>query len=137
MKEENDKKIKAAQEKASSKDSKGHKKGSASASTAVVAAPAPFDPVMSHFFPGKYLGSVSERYSANMKKFLASEPKFAGDKHQSALMEMLLKLNYMNCLVEPGETVGILVAQSIGEPATQMTLNTFHLAGHGESCSSP
>ncbi|KAJ9056799.1 DNA-directed RNA polymerase II core subunit rpo21 [Entomophthora muscae] len=29
----------------------------------------------------------------------------------------------------PGEMVGTLAAQSIGEPATQMTLNTFHLAG--------
>ena len=31
----------------------------------------------------------------------------------------------------PGEMVGSIAAQSIGEPATQMTLNTFHLAGHG------
>nr|QYA18716.1 DNA-directed RNA polymerase II subunit 1 [Clandestinovirus] len=29
----------------------------------------------------------------------------------------------------PGEMVGIVSAQSIGEPSTQMTLNTFHLAG--------
>jgi DNA-directed RNA polymerase II subunit RPB1 len=32
-------------------------------------------------------------------------------------------------LVHPGEMVGIIAAQSIGEPATQMTLNTFHFAG--------
>lgn len=31
--------------------------------------------------------------------------------------------------VQPGEVVGALAAQSIGEPATQMTLNTFHYAG--------
>merc|ERR1719244_1219169 len=31
--------------------------------------------------------------------------------------------------VAPGEMVGALAAQSIGEPATQMTLNTFHFAG--------
>lgn len=29
----------------------------------------------------------------------------------------------------PGEMVGALAAQSLGEPATQMTLNTFHFAG--------
>jgi DNA-directed RNA polymerase II subunit RPB1 len=29
----------------------------------------------------------------------------------------------------PGEMVGSIAAQSVGEPATQMTLNTFHLAG--------
>lgn len=31
--------------------------------------------------------------------------------------------------MEPGETVGPITAQSIGEPATQMTLKTFHFAG--------
>ena len=30
---------------------------------------------------------------------------------------------------EPGEMVGTITAQCIGEPATQMTLNTFHFAG--------
>ena len=29
----------------------------------------------------------------------------------------------------PGEMVGTVAAQSIGEPTTQMTLNTFHYAG--------
>jgi DNA-directed RNA polymerase II subunit RPB1 len=32
-------------------------------------------------------------------------------------------------MANPGEMVGIVAAQSIGEPSTQMTLNTFHLAG--------
>merc|ERR1719394_1263565 len=35
-------------------------------------------------------------------------------------------------LVDPGEPVGIIAAQSVGEPSTQMTLNTFHFAGRGE-----
>ena len=30
---------------------------------------------------------------------------------------------------EPGEAVGVVTAQSIGEPGTQMTLRTFHFAG--------
>ena len=34
--------------------------------------------------------------------------------------------------VEPGESVGIVSAESIGEPSTQMTLNTFHFAGVAE-----
>lgn len=38
----------------------------------------------------------------------------------------------MRCRVDPGENVGLLAAQSIGEPSTQMTLNTFHFAGRGE-----
>jgi DNA-directed RNA polymerase II subunit RPB1 len=32
-------------------------------------------------------------------------------------------------MVNPGEMVGNIAAQSMGEPATQMTLNTFHFAG--------
>jgi len=34
--------------------------------------------------------------------------------------------------VEPGQAVGIVTAQSIGEPGTQMTLRTFHTAGIAE-----
>jgi len=44
------------------------------------------------------------------------------------LMETLI-LNYHKALVHPGEMVGMVSAQSIGEPTTQMTLNTFHFAG--------
>jgi DNA-directed RNA polymerase subunit A' len=40
--------------------------------------------------------------------------------------------NYDYSLVEPGEAVGIIAAQSIGEPGTQMTLRTFHYAGVAE-----
>ena len=36
---------------------------------------------------------------------------------------------YNKAKVEPGQAVGILTAQSIGEPGTQMTLRTFHFAG--------
>ncbi len=36
---------------------------------------------------------------------------------------------YEKSLVEPGEAVGTVAAQSIGEPSTQMTLRTFHYAG--------
>ena len=32
-------------------------------------------------------------------------------------------------LAPPGDGIGVVAAQSIGEPATQMTLNTFHFAG--------
>ena len=44
------------------------------------------------------------------------------------LCELLVVRNY-KAWAQPGEQVGIIAAQSIGEPSTQMTLNTFHLAG--------
>ena len=40
-----------------------------------------------------------------------------------------IKERFLQHRVQPGEMVGALAAQSIGEPATQMTLNTFHYAG--------
>lgn len=40
-----------------------------------------------------------------------------------------LKNKYHQALIYPGESIGILCAQSIGERQTQMTLNTFHAAG--------
>jgi DNA-directed RNA polymerase II subunit RPB1 len=40
-----------------------------------------------------------------------------------------IRSRFNQAVVNPGESVGIVAAQSIGEPATQMTLNTFHFAG--------
>nr|CAA32926.1 RNA polymerase subunit C (AA 1-392) [Sulfolobus acidocaldarius] len=36
---------------------------------------------------------------------------------------------YQQSLIEPGEAIGVVTAQSVGEPGTQMTLRTFHFAG--------
>ena len=36
-------------------------------------------------------------------------------------------------IVQPGEAVGIIAAQSIGEPGTQLTLRTFHVGGTASS----
>lgn len=51
--------------------------------------------------------------------------------NRSALTLLLenVVLNYKKSIVHPGEMVGVIAGQSIGEPTTQMTLNTFHLAG--------
>lgn len=40
-----------------------------------------------------------------------------------------IRFRYIKSQVHPGEMVGALAAQSIGEPTTQLTLNTFHSAG--------
>eukprot|EP00762_Andalucia_godoyi_P007867 ANDGO_01232.mRNA.1 DNA-directed RNA polymerase II subunit 1 len=40
-----------------------------------------------------------------------------------------IETRFMQARATPGEMVGAIAAQSIGEPATQMTLNTFHYAG--------
>ena len=49
-------------------------------------------------------------------------------KSLDVLLEKII-LDYKRSIVAPGEMVGMIAAQSIGEPTTQMTLNTFHFAG--------
>ena len=39
---------------------------------------------------------------------------------------------YNNAKINPGEAIGIITAESFGEPGTQMTLNVFHFAGVSE-----
>ena len=39
---------------------------------------------------------------------------------------------YNAARINAGESVGLVSAESIGEPGTQMTLNTFHFAGVAE-----
>ena len=43
----------------------------------------------------------------------------------------VIKHKILYAIVNPGEMVGVIAAQSIGEPLTQMTLNTFHFSGLG------
>lgn len=57
------------------------------------------------------------------------------DKVTDAKLKKILEAvqeEYLNSIAEPGESVGLVAAESIGEPSTQMTLNTFHFAGVSE-----
>jgi DNA-directed RNA polymerase II subunit RPB1 len=51
------------------------------------------------------------------------------NKRAIILLLEKIEFNYKKAIVHPGEMVGLVAAQSIGEPTTQMTLNTFHFAG--------
>jgi len=52
----------------------------------------------------------------------------------STLNKILAKAceRFENHLIDPNESAGIVAAQSIGEPGTQMTMRTFHYAGVAE-----
>src|SRR3989344_1587987 len=43
-----------------------------------------------------------------------------------------LEEKYKYAKIQPGEAIGIVTAESFGEPGTQMTLRTFHFAGVAE-----
>ena len=51
--------------------------------------------------------------------------------HRKGLVLLLetIVMKYKQSIVHPGEMVGVIAGQSIGEPTTQLTLNTFHLSG--------
>ena len=51
------------------------------------------------------------------------------NKEQRIKLEEEVQKYFIKSRFEPGETVGILAAESISEPATQMTMRTYHFAG--------
>lgn len=66
----------------------------------------------------------------NKVKDIIQKEGFQGDEIDFFVREIYT--NYKRSLVVPGEPVGTVAAQSIGEPGTQMTLRTFHYAGVSE-----
>jgi DNA-directed RNA polymerase subunit A" len=58
----------------------------------------------------------------------ASKEMNLDENKKQKLIEEVTKA-YLNMRFEPGEAIGILTAQSISEPATQLTMRTYHLAG--------
>ena len=53
------------------------------------------------------------------------------DTQFKQILERVLK-EYLSTRIEACEAVGVIAAQSIGEPGTQMTMRTFHYAGVAE-----
>ncbi|XP_069601024.1 DNA-directed RNA polymerase I subunit RPA1 [Ranitomeya imitator] len=94
------------------------------------------DPCLSVLRPDLYFGSVSEKFLDQVNQYTLHRD-VQGSSHEeskvpSERLRTLLQLKWQRALCEPGDAVGLLAAQSIGEPSTQMTLNTFHFAGRGE-----
>merc|ERR1711871_489154 len=82
----------------------------------------------------KHIGAVSERLQNLIDKYCAKPEKqrlMAEYGLNKEALEVLLWVKHFRSLADPGEAVGALAGQSVGEPSTQMTLNTFHLAGVG------
>jgi DNA-directed RNA polymerase I subunit RPA1 len=101
------------------------------------------DVTMGKLNPARYLGAVSEKFYETREAYIENNPdnliskkdiKMAGRDMMESLgkaeFRTLMDFKYLRSLIDPGEAVGIVAGQSIGEPSTQMTLNTFHLAGH-------
>jgi DNA-directed RNA polymerase I subunit RPA1 len=100
------------------------------------------DPVTFQVNPSRNFGVISEKMEQLMDNYISQNPKkLLINKTEPTTRHSQVKTSdfrkafytrYQKALCEPGEAVGLLAAQSIGEPSTQMTLNTFHFAGRGE-----
>lgn len=103
------------------------------------------EPVNCAVASARHAFATSEKFYEAMSEYIKANPDALitnkKDKDESKkpgevkplprkLVEKILAGKYLRSLVEPGEAVGIVAGQSVGEPSTQMTLNTFHLAGH-------
>tara|TARA_Y100000296_G_scaffold85289_1_gene120781 strand:+ start:189 stop:1313 length:1125 start_codon:yes stop_codon:yes gene_type:complete len=68
------------------------------------------------------------------KKIIEDFKKEVGNVPESKLKKLFVDLekSYDDSKVEPGESVGLISAESLGEPGTQMTLDTKHFAGFSE-----
>jgi DNA-directed RNA polymerase II subunit RPB1 len=67
-----------------------------------------------------------------LKSILNSKNVILNEKLSSSSFDYILgeiKSKFEQSMVNPGEMIGSIAAQGLGEPATQMTLNTFHFAG--------
>ncbi|KAI1381427.1 beta and beta-prime subunits of DNA dependent RNA-polymerase [Hypoxylon crocopeplum] len=103
--------------------------------------PKGIDPIHTELNPSRHAFATSEKFYEMVSEYIKKNEdgliKEKGEKKNSTTVliprkyaEKIFHSKYLNSLVEPGEAVGIVAGQSVGEPSTQMTLNTFHLAGH-------
>lgn len=84
------------------------------------------DPHLAILSPDVHLGCASEAFISQVKTYLSKY------KNSSIPIKELLYAKYQRSLMAPGDQIGLVIAQSVGEPSTQMTLNTFHMAGKAD-----
>ena len=79
-----------------------------------------------HYAKPNLLFKIMYYYYLSPRELIMS--KRFNRKSLIVLLETVVHL-FKKAIIAPGEAVGMIAAQSIGEPTTQMTLNTFHFAG--------
>jgi DNA-directed RNA polymerase II subunit RPB1 len=84
------------------------------------------------YFPQKEKGFVLQKMI--LKSYLSTKKVLYEYRMSKMTFDELIatiQMKMMNSLVSPGEMVGVIAAQTLGEGTTQMTLNTFHSIGKG------
>jgi DNA-directed RNA polymerase II subunit RPB1 len=79
-----------------------------------------------------YYAPPTELFKTLYYYYLSPKDLLVVKRFNKAALTLLLAtitIDYKRSIVSPGEMVGMIAGQSIGEVSTQMTLNTFHFAG--------
>jgi DNA-directed RNA polymerase II subunit RPB1 len=79
-----------------------------------------------------YYAPPTELFKTLFYYYLSPKDLLIIKRFNKASLTLLLDtiiIDYKRAVVAPGEMVGMIAGQSIGEVSTQMTLNTFHFAG--------
>jgi DNA-directed RNA polymerase II subunit RPB1 len=79
-----------------------------------------------------YYAPPTELFKTLYYYYLSPKDLLIVKRFNKAALTLLLDtitMDYKRAIVAPGEMVGMIAGQSIGEVSTQMTLNTFHFAG--------
>lgn len=87
-----------------------------------------------HKHTGKYVARKNTEISPALATQLVTFPKLVVRSPLTCSLNVVCQLCYgwdlsKYKLVQLGEAVGVLAAQSIGEPGTQLTMRTFHTGG--------
>jgi hypothetical protein len=83
-----------------------------------------YSPVTQNYLPASNLGAITERLDDLIRNYISINGKLDQTKMDKRTFEKMIHFKSLKSCVDPGESVGILAAQSIGEPSTQMTLNS-------------
>jgi len=83
------------------------------------------------------MSSIIEEYKGKIPESLLDEyekesKNFRITKAQEKEILDRIEQDYNNAIISPGEAIGVITAESFGEPSVQMTLNIFHFAGVAE-----
>ena len=79
----------------------------------------------------KEYNKYKDKLPAMLLEEVRVKTKDIGEARVNKILKEVYR-EYKKSKVEAGESVGLVSAESIGEPGTQMTLNTFHFAGVAE-----
>lgn len=67
-----------------------------------------------------YINKLPDALKEKAENFIGDKLRIPRSVNRADFLK-LMEHKYVSCLAQPGEPVGVLASQSVGEPSTQMT----------------